>query len=285
MKPFLCIDIGEDKDNETVNGEEFISARPSEMMRSSLEGAAAAAVETHERAKLPTVLRVIQWICGMAGALVVLGIVRALKGDVSLPEAYSNAPALFWVGGVCLIVWAILRLAASRKSKTVMESDEGSYSLAKFESVANTVLGELGVPGDAAEVDVLTFKYKVKNGEIKPKAGAMEFTAYENSEYKLFSDVESLYLADVSGKFEIARSEIRGISTVRKGISVPGWNKETQPTKGEYKPLKMSVDKYGCVHFKPYHILEFEHNGETWGIYFACYDLPAFEAATGLKAE
>lgn len=285
MKPFLCIDISEDKSSENVNGAEFIAARPSELMRSSLEGAAAAAAETQEHAKLPTVLRVVQWICGTAGALVVLGIVRALKGDVSLPEAYSNAPALFWAGGACLIIWAILRLAASRKSKTVMESDEGSYSMAKLESVANTVLGELGVPGDAAEVDVLTFKYKVKNGEIKPRAGAMDFTAYENSAYKLFSDLESLYLADVSGKFEIARSELRRISTVRKSISVPEWNKETPPTKGEYKPLKMSVDKYDCVHFKPYHILEFEHGGETWGIYFACYDLPAFEAATGLKAE
>ena len=97
MKPFLCIDISEDKSSEAVNGAEFISARPSEMMRGSLEGAAAAAVETQERAKLPAVLRVIQWICGMAGALVVLGIVRALKGDVSLPEAYSNAPAVFVV--------------------------------------------------------------------------------------------------------------------------------------------------------------------------------------------
>lgn len=288
MKPFLCIDISEDKNNEVVNGEDLIAVRPSEMMSSTLTGAAKNAGETLERAKLPTALRVLQWICGMAAAIIVLGVVKAIgREDLTLAQAYSNAPTLFWVGGVCLVVWAILRFAASRKNKTVMESDEGSYSIEKLDSVISTVMGELGVPGDAREVDVLTFKYKVKNGEIKPKQGAMDFTAtvYVNSVYKLFADSDCIYLADVGGKFEIPRSELRRISTVNKRISVPEWNKETPPTKGEYKQYKMTTNKYDCIFFKPYHILEFEHAGETWGIYFACYDLPAFEAATGLKAE
>ena len=30
--------------------------------------------------------------------------------------------------------------------------------------------------------------------------------------------------------------------------------------------------------------LELEHEGETWGIYFPCYELPVFEELTGLKA-
>lgn len=286
MKPFLCIDISSDKNTETLNGEEFIAARPSEMMSSALESASRNAGETVERAKLPAVLRVLQWICGMAAAIIIIGIAKALGRDgLTLALAYSNTPTLFWVGGACLVVWAVLRLAASHKSRSVMGSDEGSYSMAKLDSVVNTVMGELGVPGDAKTVDVLMFKYTVKNGEIKPKEGFMDFTAYENSEYRLFSDSDCIYLADVAGKFEFPRSELRRISTVNKRISVPKWNKETQPTKGEYKQYKMTTNKYGCIFFKPYHILEFEHEGETWGIYFACYDLPAFEAATGLKAE
>ena len=40
MKPFLCTDITLYKHNEAVNGEEFIAARPSEMMSSTLSGAA-----------------------------------------------------------------------------------------------------------------------------------------------------------------------------------------------------------------------------------------------------
>ena len=286
MKPFLCIDVSADKNNEVVNGEELIAVRPSEMLSGALEGAARNAGETMERAQLPTVLRVLQWICGMAAALIVVGIAKAFgRESLTLAQAYTNAPALFWIGGVCLVAWAILRFAASRKNKTVMESDEGSYSMAKLDSVVNTVMGELGVPGDAMDVDVLTFRYTVKNGEIKPKQGALDFTAYVNSVYKLFADSDCVYLADVGGKFEIPRSELRRISTVNKRISVPEWNKETPPTKGEYKQYKLTTNNYDCIFFKPYHILEFEHAGETWGIYFACYDLPAFEAVTGLKAE
>ena len=34
-----------------------------------------------------------------------------------------------------------------------------------------------------------------------------------------------------------------------------------------------------------YHVLEFVHKGETWGIWFPNYELPFFEKATGLKAD
>ncbi len=40
MKPFLCTDITLDKHNETISCEEFFTARPSEMMSSTLSSAA-----------------------------------------------------------------------------------------------------------------------------------------------------------------------------------------------------------------------------------------------------
>jgi hypothetical protein len=36
---------------------------------------------------------------------------------------------------------------------------------------------------------------------------------------------------------------------------------------------------------KPYHILELEKDGETYGIYFPAYELAAIESLTLLKAE
>ncbi len=285
MKPFLCTDITLDKNNDTANGGEFIAARPSEVMSGALEGAAGRALETQEKAKLPAALRVVQWLCGMAGAIIALGIVKAFsRGDVTISEAYGNAPTLFWVGGICLAVWAVLRFAASRKKRSVMESDEGQFHMAKLDSVVESVMEELEVPSTAVDVDVLTFRYKTKSGEVKPKAGALDFTPYENGEYKLFSDDSTIYLADIYGKFAIPRDELIRITAVRKSISVPHWNKQEQPNSKEFKPFKLSVDKYGCTHFKPYYILEFEHCGEAWGIYFAPYDLAAFETATGLNA-
>ena len=75
------------------------------------------------------------------------------------------------------------------------------------------------------------------------------------------------------------------IRTIWKSIAVPTWNKETELGKGCYKEYKLTVDKYQCVHMKKYYILEFEQNGETWGIYFPQYELPVVETLTGIKAE
>ena len=96
---------------------------------------------------------------------------------------------------------------------------------------------------------------------------------------------DRLCLTDLESRFEFPLAELRRIRTVRKKISIPTWNKETAPDEDIYKPYKLSVDGYECIHFKPYHILELEHEGETWGIYFPCYELPVFEELTGLKAE
>ena len=47
----------------------------------------------------------------------------------------------------------------------------------------------------------------------------------------------------------------------------------------------MTVNNMGNVFFKPYYILEIEHNDEIFGIYFPCYELPIFEKLTGLTAQ
>jgi hypothetical protein len=287
IKPFLGTDISEDKKSEKINGSEFLAVKPSEALQGAFDSAVDSACRTQESAKLPKPLRVIKWICGAAAAIIVVAVAKAFaRGDVTFSQAYLNAPYLFWIGGICLVVWAVLFFASSRKETAVLESDEGSYSIQKLDSMVGTVLAELGVPQDAKSVDILKFKYVVKNEEIKPKlATAFDRTQYENSEFKIFSDESSLCFADVYGKYEIPLEELVGIRTVNKRISVSVWNKETPPTKGEFKQFKLKTNDYGDVFFKPYYILEFNHNGERWGIYFANYDLPAYEEATGLKAQ
>lgn len=81
---------------------------------------------------------------------------------------------------------------------------------------------------------MLAFRYKVKDGKIIPKESGMEFSAYKNCEYKLFSNENSICLADVGCRFDIPFSELRRISTVSKR----------------------------------YYILEFEHGGRAEGHIF-----------------
>lgn len=58
MKPFLGIDLTENKHNETVNGEEFAIAHTAPALAASLEQASATADNKIEESKLPLPLRV-----------------------------------------------------------------------------------------------------------------------------------------------------------------------------------------------------------------------------------
>ena len=107
---------------------------------------------------------------------------------------------------------------------------------------------------------------------------------YENDSYKIFTENGALCIADMENKYRIPANEIKKIITVKARMVVPSWNKTTSYNEGIYKQYKISCNDNGFT-FKPYYILEIEHNGEQWGIYFPNYELPFFEYITGMKAE
>lgn len=287
MKPFMGIDLTTDKKNETFNGDHFLVAKPSAAMAQSFEKSFEQAEETMERSKLPLVFRIVQFISGCVAALIFVGILKGMGGEdsVTLPEAYQNAPWLFWVGGACLVIWLVLKLISGKKEKTVLESDESTHTLSNLDKMCDSIYAELGVPADAKEVDILSFFYKVKDGEIKVQEKAFQTAPYLNPVFRIYSDAENLYLTNLEGKYAFPRSNISAIRTVKKSIRIEEWNKEEPLNKGVYKQYKLTTDNYDCVHCKCYHILEMNCDGTLWGIYFPSYELPVFEAATGLNAQ
>lgn len=290
MKPFLGIDVTENKKNDKFNGEEFIVTKVSSASIQAYEGTAENAVEITEKAKLPLTVRIFHWLCGAVGGITAIGIVKALgnQENISVAEIYYNAPWMFWLSGICLAIWAVLTLISRKKAKTFIESEENEIAVSKLRSISNNIFAEMDVPPTAEEVDVLSFSYKMKNGEPKAVSRSLhslflQMTPFMNFSYKIYTDGEFLYLADLEMKYKFPLSSFRAIHTVKKNISISEWNKETPPNKGEYKQYKLRTDDE--IHMKKYYILEFEHNGEAWGIYFPIYELSTFEKLTGLKAE
>lgn len=281
MKPFLGVDITEDKNNERFNGEEFNIQKPSEAYRESFEKAAENQLELDKKAKLPLPLRIIQGVTGFAGLIILAGI---FKSDLELTEAYNNAPVFFWICGASLAVWFVLYMLSKKKAKATYSSEEGNLTASRLDKAMETIFAELGVPETAVQTDILSFTYKLKEGEVEPKTPPLGTTPFNNLIYRAYVHNGCLCLTNLDGRNEIPLEEIKEIRTVKKKIMLPEWNKETPYNKGEYKQYKLAADKGGFVHVKPYHILVFEHNGEEWGIYFPCYELPVFEGLTGLTA-
>lgn len=286
MKPFLGIDITENKKNEEMNGKEFIVAEPSLVYANELDESVDSAHELIEKAKMPLPFRIVQGICGFVALFGVFGVIRFIVEGNTLKMGYENAPWLFWVSAICFVAWVVLYIVSHKKMKSVIESEETELFTSKIETLADNIYAELEVPTSAPDVDVLSVKYKIKNDAVKPVTGTWESTLFNNLEYKVFADSENLCIADLRGKYAIPLSELRAIRTINKSISVPDWNKETPANKGEYKQYKLNIDtENDLIHFKTYYILEFEHYGETWGIYIPKYELPIFEELSGLRAE
>lgn len=277
MKPFLGIDLTTNKKNDQLNGNVFLAAKSSLALSQALEQSHKNVDETVAQAKLPKFFRIVQFLCGITAALLFSGI---LKADVSLAQGYHNAPWIYWTFGICLIIWLVLKLLSLQKEKLVLSADENAQVFSHWENTTDAVFAEFSIPTDAKEVDVLSFFYKLKDGNIKVCEKGMQVTQYFNPIFKIFSDSEYLYLANLEGKYAFPLSSVMGIRTIKKHIRIAGWNKEVPYNKGIYKQYKLTIDNYGCIHCKSYHILELNHNGEIWGIYFPSYELPVIEEIT-----
>ena len=283
MKPIWCINLTNNRKNEEMNGREFLAVAPSLALSQTLDKTTEQAEATETKAKLPLAFRLVRDGFGVLAAIWVISTLKSLR-TVSLTEGYHNAPWLFWIGGACLAIYGLLKLISMQREKAVLSTEESERTFANLESVAKSVYAELGVPDNAKEVDVFSFYYKEKDGKIKVCEKGLQMAPYLNPVFSAFSDGTTLYLANLEGKFAFPLTDCVAIHSIKKHIRVASWNKSINPNKGIYKPYKLTTDQYGCVHCQYYHILEVRRNGETWGLYFPNYELPTFEALTGLKA-
>ena len=284
MKPLFAIDLTTNKKNQQSNGKEFLVQTPSAAIAQSLAQSSKQVGDTIERSKLPLPLRIIEGVCGLLGFVFLFSLMRALT-ETPFEQAYENAPWAFWLCGALLVMFGILKFISKQKSKSVLETDESAHAMTNLESMCDAVFTELSVPANARDTDILSFFYKIKDGNIKVSERGLQMAQFFNPVYKVYADAENLYLADLSGKYAIPRASMIAIRTVKKRISIAGWNKVEQFNKGIYKQFKLTVNNYGNIFCKCYHILEFNCHGQVYGLYIPCYELPVFEALTGLKAE
>lgn len=281
MKPIFGIDVTNDKNSELTYSDLFKTKSLSEATLKDLDSRRDDLNTTVEKAKLPGVLTLVMYLGLLWGLIVVGGL---FKADVGIEQAIRNAPILVFTGVAALIVSGVLFIIGRIKNKKVMNEENADEQLEALDNVADRAFAELEIPSGAILTDVLLFKYTIKDGVIKPKTGALDVSAYINFEMRAYLRDFNLCLADVENVYSFPLESLRRITTVKKRITVPNWNKEEDYNKGIYKQYKIGANQYGYS-VKPYHILELERDGEVYGIYFPSYELPTFESLTLLRAE
>ncbi len=287
MKAIFCIDITKNKRNKDMIGEEFIVKEISEESRRDLTKNMGEISEIVEKSLIPGWLTILGIVCHLLGLISLFGIIKGIS-NVGIEKAFENAPFIFILCAILLIFSISLFIFARRKKEKTLKENNIDDHMEILEKEIEAIHEELGVPSDAKEIEILTFYYKDKKGT--PKAvyhSETRFlpTPYKNICLKAFTTPGYFQIADNNCVYAFKLHELKSIKTIKKGVSIPEWYKEENFREGPYKKYKMYRDNQGGIHTRKYHILEIENNGEIYGIYFPCYELPIFEELTGISTE
>ncbi len=273
MKNIFGINITEDKHNESVDGQIFHSNSSEPILKEAFQKCNDIKEDLTKKTSLPAWMVVIEYLSLAVGCFVLCAIISV---DVSLREVYSNAPALFYIAVVALLLSFVLYLADKNKKK-FQKSAEYISGEHYIQSTVEYVIDVLHIPEDAEIVEVLMFYYKIRNGKMRvvEKTDLVErgFISYHNCPLYAYVRQGNLHLANLYDEWSIPLYCFTGIKRINKKISVPRWKKEIPYNKGEYKKYKMIENGLGYIFFKPYYAICITWHGENYELWIPPYEL------------
>ena len=162
------------------------------------------------------------------------------------------------------------------------KSDVCAEYNARMENMYESIYLEMGVPIDAPYVDFLHFNYRMNGAGVVPVQVGKYSQLYNIWDFKFYSDDKKLYMASDEEVYAIDIANIKNITKMNKKIHL-SVTKKQKNTVDKFK--KNNVKGYfGSYKIESYYIMEFEHKGDLWGLYFPWYELPVIEELTGIKA-
>lgn len=280
MKPVFGVDITENKRNNRIDGEGFVIATASAYRSKALEESVEDVAKIEAKSDVPGWLSIIANICGGLSVIIIGAIIKN-----GWDTAVRNALWMVIAAPAMLLFYILITVYRSARRKKVMSSEEAAEAGEQAEKDMNAIYKELGVPEDAKNADVFFFYYKMKNGIPVAVDRVFQLAEYVNVDMKVFVKGDDLCICDLENLYSFKLSELKAIKKHKKRASMLTWTKEERYDEGVYEQYELFANKFGSVFFKYCYILELEHGGETYGIYFPCYEYGVFRSLTGLSAE
>ncbi len=280
MKIFLGVDITDKKNQRVYEANEFVTKKLSEISQQALDESDEQMEQISTKASLPKGLQIAFYVFGAIFLVCVVGLVRAIIGEITLAEAYQNAPFIFWIAGGAGVVTLGLFLYSRYRLKTVAQDQNTEVALSRQNLVVENALQELDIPQDAKEIDVYIFRYTMKDGKFAIKKYDF-YPVMIPVLLKAYRNGNNLCLADITRVIEFPLDESAKITTINKSVLASEWTKDESPKTGRYAQYKIKSVQSGLL-VKPYHVLHLYHNNEEICIYFPCYELPIIQQLTGI---
>ncbi len=287
MKPFLAVDITNDKNNLELTGDNFKVEELPEDAFDSLDEAEDVVAELIKKKRLPRAIPyifiinlVLTW--GSFLSLFKISTFKYLGNSRTeiLVNLFNEHPWLYLVcfASVAFTFFSIKYLFPKKKKE--IESDE-EIKLAndRVAAIENSLESRLGVSMDAVKVDIFSFNYKTKDNVFKPFVNGRA----TNCEFKMFLENDKLCLVEISsGKYVIPYTSIKSIREEKGNIAFYMWNKEEKYNDEKYKKYKIVYDTHLRMYsVKKYYVVELDVEGETWGIFVPPYEAETFKRVLG----
>lgn len=266
MRNIFAKNITDDK-NPVYDGEAaFLRQRVPEYQQAQLEQQADTMIGTAKKMICWPVL-VGQGLLAIAG----LGCLRAFL-DMWLPEEGTGTVRwpLVAIFTACAAGFGLLEWYSRRRTKQIEESDEYQMNEQQVAAAADTSRALLGVPADAADIEVLGYDYKIKKDKEKRTDSDWD---YDTCCFYAFVQEGELLLADSVDKFAIPLAAVTAVRLRQKKAKVWLWMKDDSPKSDTYKPYQVKYDEDSDVYTLPaVYVLEIAHGGETYELLLPAYE-------------
>ena len=275
MKYLFCTDLTYNPNHDTPDGERFLTAELPQNLQDALEEQSFAVWKAGNAAKLPGWLRVVRSLCTVIGFICVAGLVRA---TVPIKQAYHNAPAVFWVGGIALVIAGLMTLWEKWKQRKTAGQDRIEAAKRELERVSEEADACLGIPRDTFQTDILQLFYDVEQGDLHIEDAA------DLMEMRVFKEDAALHLTDGVHLYTLPLDAITELRLVEHPIRLIDWNKSEPPKSRRFLNAGVTTKSGEITGLRYCCALEFSDGGEAWSLLFPAYELPVFEQLTNLHA-
>ncbi len=279
MKYVFGRNVTKSKNNERIDGEIFITQRTGSAQDEALDDAELSVLDAEHSIAYGCLTTIVEILCALAVFEGAVAIIDRL-GESSIAQMYAEVPWAFFALCIGGALWLALWIFKKRKEKQPDKGGKGELARRNLRKLMEQSYKALGVPADAATVDVMKSEYKIKDGAVK-LAGT---SAYELAEYRVFPNGGDLCFADVHERLDLPMGDAC-LVRINKVGSVYEWHKDSKPQKEHYK-----LDRFGkrsgdgTLKFRFYGELRFNYMGIDYAVQLPPHEISAIEQLTGLTA-
>ena len=218
-----------------------------------------------DRARLPkglNLLRLFSW------PLVWLLVIAILKARTSLRAGYANAPGVFWVGGVALLIAGTLELIQRLKIWRMRKDAAFQETCRTLERAEDALHQALEIPEDTESLEILALSGKPgKDGaEISAPARNLAVVCFrQDGELCLYDGTRILVLP-------LAGAKLR---TLEWGVPVDGstWLRKDRPDSRKYRQYGVLCGNAGQIGLRFCCALEVWKDGQGYRLLVPAYEL------------